>query len=244
MDIRKTPPRWAGGVLCAYAWIAGGLPVALAQDAADGGAGEQALVEEIVVTGTRTALRSGIDAKRGADNFSDVIKAEDIGELPDANLAESLQRITGVQIVRDNAASREQQSGQIVSIRGLPTLAVLNGRTMLPGGTASRDFDFRSLASEGFSELVISKSPTADRVEGGVGGTIELNTRSPLEFEKRTLSFTGSAARLSYAETTNPDVSASMPTSSRMVRRGSSFQPHTRTWTPAPTPIRPVADGR
>ena len=54
MDIRKTPPRWAGGVLCAYAWIAGGLPVALAQDATDGGAGEQALVEEIVVTGTRT----------------------------------------------------------------------------------------------------------------------------------------------------------------------------------------------
>lgn len=213
MNLQKTPPRalpsqWAVGVLCAYAWILGGFPVAQAQDAANGDADGLVYLEEVLVTGTRTALRSGIDAKRAADNFSDVIKAEDIGELPDANLAESLQRITGVQIVRDNAASREQQSGQVVNIRGLPTLAVLNGRTMLPGGTASRDFDFRSLASEGFSELVISKSPTADRIEGGVGGTIELNTRNPLEFEQRTLSFTGTAARLGYAETTNPDLSA------------------------------------
>jgi iron complex outermembrane receptor protein len=163
-------------------------------------------LEEVVVTGVRASLRGGIDAKRGADNFVDVIKAEDIGELPDANLAESLQRITGVQIVRDVAASREGLSGQTVNIRGLSSLATINGRTML-AGSLSRDFDFRTLASEGFGELVISKSPAANQIEGGLGGTIELKTRNPNEFEERQLSFTANAITLDYAGTTNPNYS-------------------------------------
>jgi iron complex outermembrane receptor protein len=162
--------------------------------------------QDIVVTGVRESLRSGINEKRRADNFSDVIKAQDIGELPDNSIADSLQRITGVQVVRNIGASREGQSGQPVSIRGLPSLALINGRTLL-AGPIGRDVDFRTLASEGFGELVISKSPTADRIEGGLGGTIELKTRNPLDFPKGVTSLTVQGSYLDYGDTFNPSVS-------------------------------------
>jgi len=162
--------------------------------------------EDIVVTGVRESLRSAINEKRASDNISDVIKAEDIGELPDASVADSLQRITGVQIVRDIGASRENVSGQAVNIRGLPSLTILNGRTALPG-FASRDFDFRVLASESFGELIISKTPTADRIEGGLGGTIELNTRNPLDFNEPIYSVIAQGVYLDYADTINPRLS-------------------------------------
>lgn len=181
--------------------VAGGSNQAIAQNSDSGPA-----LEEVTVTGVRASLRDALNTKRGADNFSDVIKAEDIGELPDANLAESLQRITGVQIVRDVGASREQLDGQPVNIRGLPSLATINGRTML-SGQDSRNFDFRTLASEAFGELVISKTPTADQIEGGLGGTIELKTRKPEEFKGQEISFTANLVQLDYADTTNPNYS-------------------------------------
>ena len=163
-------------------------------------------IEEVVVTGIRKSLRDGISSKRDADNFVDVINAVDIGKLPDTNLAESLQRISGVQIVRDNAASREQLSGQTVNIRGLPTLATINGRSII-AGSLTRNFDFRTLASEGFGQLIVSKTATADAIEGGVGGTIELVTRSPLEFDETVFSVTALGAFLDYADTSNPSFS-------------------------------------
>ncbi|MGN6819839.1 MAG: TonB-dependent receptor [Sphingomonas sp.] len=161
---------------------------------------------DIVVTGVRAGLRSAISEKRNADNFSDVVKAEDIGQLPDSSVADSLQRITGVQIVRNSGASRETLAGQPVSIRGLPSLSIINGRTLLSGDT-SRDVDFRTFSSAEFGELVISKSPTADRIEGGLGGTIELETRNPLNFNKPVISFTAQGNYLEYAKSTNPDLS-------------------------------------
>lgn len=161
---------------------------------------------EIVVSGVRGSLRSAIGEKRSADNFSDVIKAEDIGQLPDASVADSLQRITGVQIVRAGGTSREGLSGQPVNVRGLPSLSIINGRTLM-SGDLSRDVDFRTLSSEAFGQLTISKSPTADRIEGGLGGTIELETRNPLDFKDRVFAVTVQGNYLEYADTLNPDVS-------------------------------------
>ncbi len=161
---------------------------------------------EVVVTGVRASLRSSINAKRAADNFSDIIKAQDIGKLPDNSVADSLSRITGVQIVRDVGASRETISGQPVNIRGLQSLSLLNGRTLLSGATG-RDVDFRTLASQGFGELIISKSPTADRIEGGLGGTIELKTRNPLDFPKDLVSLTVEGVYRDFGKTLRPNVS-------------------------------------
>lgn len=161
---------------------------------------------DIVVTGVRAGLRSAISEKRNIDNIADVIKAEDIGKLPDTSVANSLQRVTGVQIIRNVAASRENNGGQPVNIRGLASNSLIDGRAILTGET-TRDVDFRTLASGGFGALVVSKSPTADRIEGGLGGTIELVTRNPLEIKERVLSARAQGSYLDYAKSFNPDVS-------------------------------------
>src|SRR5258708_30273417 len=100
-------------------------------------------LEAVVVTGFRASLQTAIESKREATSISDTISAEDIGKFPELNLAESLQRITAVQITRNNG------EGQFVSIRGLPpnfALVNLNGRDMPspppPRPFSSRSFDF------------------------------------------------------------------------------------------------------
>jgi TonB-dependent receptor len=162
---------------------------------------------DIVVSGIRASLENSINQKRNSDGISDSITAEDIGNLPDTNVAESLQRIPGVQIVRDTAASRETRSGQTVAIRGLPSLAIVNGR-ILSSSFNSRDFDFRGLPSDIFSELIISKTPTADQIEGGLGGVIQLNTRKPLQRDGSVTSLSVEGIYRDYSKKVTPGVSA------------------------------------
>ncbi len=138
---------------------------------------------EIVVTGFRRSLDIANQIKRNANVVSDVISAEDIGKFPDLNLAESLQRITGVQITR----SAGEGSG--ASIRGLPqefTRVQYNGRTLGSGGT--RSFDFTAFSSLFTSSVEVLKSPTADMIEGGLSGTVNVKTARPLDIGKTTLS--------------------------------------------------------
>ena len=145
------------------------------------GAGEG----DIVVTGIRASLRESIDIKRNAQGIVDAISAEDIGKFPDTNLAESLQRITGVSIDRANG------EGQFVTVRGFGpeyNLVVLNGR-QLPtsvigdgnSAPASRSFDFANLASEGIAALEVYKSGRASVPSGGIGSTINIRTPRPLD---------------------------------------------------------------
>ncbi|WP_426030822.1 TonB-dependent receptor [Caulobacter sp. DWP3-1-3b2] len=132
-------------------------------------------VEEIVVTGFRASLASAIEAKRTATAIVDSISAEDIGKFPEQNLAESLQRITGVQI------SRSKGEGQNVSIRGLNpdfNQISLNGRS-LPSPSGSRSFDFTILSSDLINGLDVYKTPTADLIEGGLAGTVNVKTLRP-----------------------------------------------------------------
>jgi TonB-dependent receptor len=141
---------------------------------------------DIVVTGIRASLRNSINLKRDAQGIVDAISAEDIGKFPDTNLAESLQRITGVSIDRSNG------EGQFVTVRGFGpeyNLVTLNGRqlatsTIGDGNSApvSRSFDFANLASEGVAALEVYKSGRASIPSGGIGSTI--NIRTPRPFDK------------------------------------------------------------
>ncbi|MDG0970307.1 MAG: TonB-dependent receptor [Porticoccaceae bacterium] len=138
-----------------------------------------AVIEEIVVEGgIRGSLKRSMDIKREAMGVVDAISAEDIGKFPDANLAESLQRITGVSI------SRSRGEGSQVTVRGFGpeyNLVTLNGRQMPTHNGASRSFDFGDLASEGVAGVQVYKTGRADVPSGGVGSTINISTPRPLE---------------------------------------------------------------
>ncbi len=148
-------------------------------------------MEEVVVTGIRASLERAMDIKRDAAGVVDAISAEDMGKFPDTNLAESLQRITGVSIDRANG------EGSRVTIRGFSgdnNLVLLNGRHM-PAASAyggnsgaggarnfgSRSFDFANLASEAVRGIQVYKTGRASIATGGLGGTINIETTRPLE---------------------------------------------------------------
>jgi iron complex outermembrane receptor protein len=140
-------------------------------------------VEEVVVTGIRASLRSAMDVKRSSLQVVDSISAEDIGDFPDKNLSEALQRVTGVQI------SRQDGEGRGVSIRGAdPSLnrVEINGSSALSltVGGSDRAVDFRDIPVEFVSRLDVVKSPTADMAEGGIGGTVRVITRRPFDSKK------------------------------------------------------------
>src|SRR6187431_2133462 len=149
-------------------------------------------LEEVVVTGIRGSLLASMEIKRNATGVVDAISAEDIGKFPDSNLAESLQRITGVSIDRVNG------EGSAITVRGFGpnfNLVTLNGRqlpaahvgtiTGNPTNTGaqgtSRSFDFAALASEGVSALEVYKTGNAAVPSGGIGATINIKTIKPLE---------------------------------------------------------------
>ena len=138
-------------------------------------------IDEVMVTGIRYSLAESVEVKRAADIISDSIMAEDIGKFPQQNMAESLQRITGVQITRSKG------EGQLVSVRGLDpkfTQLLYNGR-YLPAASGSRNFDFTILSADFVSELEVAKSPTADSLDGGIAATIDVMTAKPLDLGGR-----------------------------------------------------------
>ncbi len=160
--------------------VAGNVSPAFAEQAQTG---KQQVVEEIVVTGIRGSLKRSMDIKREAMGVVDAISAEDLGEFPDANLAESLQRVTGVSI------SRERGEGSQVTVRGFGpeyNLVTVNGRQMPTHYGASRSFDFADLASEGVAGVQVYKTGRADVPSGGVGSTINISTPEPLRGEPTT----------------------------------------------------------
>lgn len=157
------------------------------QDAQDDGA--------IVVTGIRASLERSIQIKREAPGIVDAISAEDIGKFPDTNLAESLQRIPGVSINRTNG------EGSQVTVRGFgPTynMVTLNGRQLATAAVSvvggdqnadgaqgtSRSFDFSNLATEGVRTLEVYKTGRAAVPSGGIGATINVVSRRPLDDNK------------------------------------------------------------
>ncbi|MDO6421821.1 TonB-dependent receptor [Saccharophagus degradans] len=137
---------------------------------------DQAGLEEVVVTGIRQSLQAAADIKRNESRIVDAIVAEDIGKLPDNNIAEALQRITGVSINTDFGV------GESVSIRGLSENRVeLNGRSTMGDGRDGVSLD--DFPSSFLKTVEVIKSPTADMIEGALGGTVSMKTVRPLELK-------------------------------------------------------------
>ncbi|WP_447953343.1 TonB-dependent receptor [Sphingopyxis chilensis] len=182
--MRASQKQWLAKFLAGTSALSmmGMAQVAVAQEApADSEVGG----DEIIVTGIRASLAASADIKREAQGVVDAISAEDIGKFPDTNLAESLQRITGVSIDRSNG------EGSLVTVRGFGpefNLVTLNGRQMPTaligdGGSApsSRSFDFANLASEGIASVEVYKSGRATIESGGIGSSINIRTPRPLD---------------------------------------------------------------
>jgi len=144
--------------------------------------------EVIVVTGFRGSLNAALDEKRLDAGVVDVIKAEDIADFPDLNLAESLQRIPGVAIDRQAGEGRRVTVRGLggdftrVRINGLEAISTNGGSDASGGTNRSRSFDFNAFASELFNELKVRKTQSAAIEEGSLGANVELNTGRPSEY--------------------------------------------------------------
>ena len=144
----------------------------------------QEQMETVTVTGIRASLQSAQSIKQNSDQVVDSITAVDIGALPDRNIAEALQRVPGVTLVRgDNANDlvRMGSTGQSVFIRGLAWVkSLVNGRDEFTA-VNGRSLSFGDVSADLMSAVNVYKSPTAAQIEGGVGGTVDLVTRKPFD---------------------------------------------------------------
>ena len=135
----------------------------------------------VVVTGYRYAIEKSLDQKRSANSIVEVITAEDVGKFPDKNVADALQRVPGVVVTRSGG------EGKNVSVRGLSselTLTQLNGNyvaTAESNGDPTRSFNYMLMPSNMLSSAELYKTPEARLDEGGIGGTVILKTRRPLD---------------------------------------------------------------
>jgi TonB-dependent receptor len=189
-------------------------PAAFAQDAPAAGsadqAGEPAQAEApaeegasndtIIVTGTRASLQSAIGRKKNSGTVVDSIVADDIASFPDKNVGEALSRITGVQLSRDFG------EGTQVSIRGVePDLnrVQINGVSQ-QSATGGRGGDFRELAVELVKSIDVYKGYMVDLPEGGIGGTVSVETRRPLDLKDPIFSIKAEGQHLDLSETWQP----------------------------------------
>ncbi|WP_229262338.1 TonB-dependent receptor [Duganella guangzhouensis] len=165
----------------ASACAAAAAPVYAQEATAAAAAATQPEVQSVVVTGLRQSLASSMNLKRNSDGIVDGIVAEDIGKFPDTNLAESLQRISGVSI------DRSIGEGSKITVRGVGpdfNLVLLNGRQMPTsnlGDLNGRAFDFANLASEAISQIQVYKTGRAETPTGGIGATVNVMTAKPFD---------------------------------------------------------------
>jgi TonB-dependent receptor len=165
----------------AHAQTDAGAAQASAQPAAPDAAATQPAT--VMVTGYRYAIEKSLDQKREANAIVEVVTAEDVGKFPDKNVADALQRVPGVIITRSGG------EGKNVSVRGLSselTLTQLNGNyiaTAEANGDPTRSFNYTLMPSNMLSSAELYKTPEARLDEGGIGGTVILRTRRPLDVE-------------------------------------------------------------
>lgn len=158
-------------------------------------------LEEVIVSGIRASMRDSLDIKRQSIQVVDAISAEDVGDFPDKNIGEAIQRVPGVQI------NRQDGEGRSVSIRGADQSLIrveLNGVSALSltvGG--GRDVDFRDLPVEFVSRVEVVKTPTAEMTEGGIG-TVRVITRKPFDSPEGYLAGSVQGVYSNLAESTDP----------------------------------------
>ncbi|GBL06175.1 TonB-dependent receptor [Glaciecola sp. KUL10] len=172
-----------------------------AQEAQDDSAD---LVEVIQVSGIRSSLTSALAEKRAASNLVEVIQAEDIGKLPDQNLAEVLENVTGIQITRTAGV------GTGVQIRGTnANRTEINGVSTVGSGSGRSGINFEDVSAAIISAVEVTKAPSAKTIEGSVGGTINLRTIRPLQLDETlaVVRVQGENSSLSTDSTFTPRVS-------------------------------------
>ncbi|MEK8031777.1 TonB-dependent receptor [Ideonella sp. DXS29W] len=192
----------------------------VAQSAAQPTAAADDKVERVEVIGIRASQQKSLQTKRDADGHVDVITAEDIGKMPDKNVADSLQRVPGVTISSAGANEGGFDENDRVSMRGTnPSLTqtLINGHPVASGDwfvlnqsdNAGRSVSFSMLPSEIVGSVVVHKSSQASDVEGGVVGNVNIITRKPLEFKKPfTLEMSAGVVYADLPEQTDPQFSA------------------------------------
>jgi iron complex outermembrane receptor protein len=174
------------GAAVALALFRHGAP-AYAEPASTTPAANSDTIQEVIVTGIRGSLRQSIETKREAVGVMDVLTSEDVGKFPDKNLAEALQRVPGIVISRDFG------EGERVNLRGTAaslTRTLLNGHGLATADwfildqlNTTRSFNYLMLPADVIGQVEVLKSPTADIEEGGIGGTINVKTRHPLDLK-------------------------------------------------------------
>jgi TonB-dependent receptor len=174
-------------------------------------------VDEVEVIGQRWSLSTAQEIKREKLEIVDSVVADDINKLPDYSIAEALQRITGVQIARDRGESFSTQAGNYavnsavntpgITIRGLPMVETLiNGREIFTAGRG-RTFNFGDVSSDMVSGIDVYKTSSAEHIEGGLGGLVDLRTRHPFDFAGREVIIKGGLTRGNLADETKPQFS-------------------------------------
>jgi iron complex outermembrane recepter protein len=222
--MRTLQRQITAAVLAQALWFAAGAVHAQAVDAtapaAPSAAPEPTRLEEIVVTGIRASHEQSLIKKREADSLMEVITAEDIGKLPDKNVADAVQRVPGVNTMSGSGGEGGFSENDRVSIRGTnPSLTqtTVNGHMISSGdwyigdqtNTVGRSVSFTLLPSEIVSSVEVQKSSQADYIEGGTSGNVNIVTRAPLDFKKKwTFEATAQALYADLPQTTDPQVNA------------------------------------
>ena len=207
----------ASAVVLALAGTAVHAQTAPAKPAAAASAPE---TERVEVIGIRASLQKSLQSKRDAESRVEVITAEDIGKMPDKNVADSLQRVPGLSISSASANEGGFDENDRVSMRGTSpslTQTLVNGHAISSGdwfvlnqtGTVGRSVSYSLLPSELVKEVVVHKSAEARLVEGGVAGAVNIVTRKPLEFKNQlTLEAQLGGVYADKPGTTDPQLSA------------------------------------
>ncbi len=173
--------------------------------------------DTVVVTGIRKSLQSALKQKRNADGVEEVITAEDIGKFPDKNVADSLSRATGVNVVTGSAGAGGFGENERISIRGTSpelNLTLMDGHNMATGdwfvldqASGGRSFNYGMLPSEVVGTIEVIKSSSANLPEGGIGGTVDVHVRKPLDLPSGTFAASAQAMYATLAGKTEPNVS-------------------------------------
>lgn len=181
-----------------------GLTLCVSASAQNGGDSE---LEEVVVTGIRESLQTSAEIKRNTLEVVDSITAEDIGKLPDPNVAETMTRIPGVQAYRYGGEGASPVGvGSGLTIRGLSgqTASHVDRRSYFTAG--SREFNIEGAIPGMIAGIDVYKNPSAEHIEGGIGGLVNIRTRRPLDFDGLSM---GAAVNMRYndlSEKAEPDI--------------------------------------
>jgi len=176
--------------------------------------GDTTPVESLVVNGFRSSLELSLEMKRRAMDSSDSILAEDIAKFPDMNVSESLQRIPGITLARDQGEGREisvrglNSTFTRVRIDGMEALATTGSEDVNGGANRGRAFDFNVFASELFSQLTVHKTASAEVEEGSLGATVDLHTAHPFDQPGFHFVTSGQGGTNDLAGTFNPRMAA------------------------------------